>query len=220
MTERNGMTMSDNSSRRPTRAPQKNSCLARVRICEGDTGRELVPGETGVAQRERDTGCQLEGTHHMLDLEGGPGMVVGGTVAGAIVVAAHQLQLRVDDELREFGLSARRFVALCAIRDNPGLSRAALGRVMGIAPQAVGSMAARLMAAGLVDSSPRDPGNPTYYRLTPRGLDRLQHACKRVARLEQHVTALLHDTTLERIVGDMVALRDILAGVPEEQLLT
>lgn len=136
--------------------------------------------------------------------------MVGQTITGAIVVTAHQLQLSIDSELRDLGLSARGFVMLCAIRDNPGLNRAALGRELGIAPQAVGSMAARLTDAGLAEASPRDPGNPTYYRLTPNGLDCLDRAHQRVARLEQRVTARLLDNTLERIACDMIALRDIL----------
>jgi|SRR5581483_8894893 len=143
----------------------------------------------------------------MLDMKADPGLV-GETAIGALVVAAHQLQLRMDDELRELGLSARGFVALCTIRANPGLSRAALARELGIAPQAVGAMATRLIEAGLVNSSPLDPGKPTYYRPTPLGLDRLDRARECVAGLERRVTAGLSGTTLERIVRDMIQLRD------------
>jgi DNA-binding MarR family transcriptional regulator len=144
--------------------------------------------------------------------------VVGDTVTGAIVVAAHQLQQRMDSELRVLGLSSRAFVALCTIRDNPGLSRAALARELGIAPQAVGAMAARLVAAGLAKSSPLDPGNPTYYQLTQAGLDSLERARDRVAELERQVTARLCDTTLERIAADLTRLREVLdEGAPPHE---
>src|SRR5262249_18513974 len=109
-----------------------------------------------------------------------------------------------------WGLSARGFVALCAIRDNPGLSRAELARELGVAPQAVGAMAARLAAAGLVESTPLDPGNPTHYRLTPRGLEHAARASECLAALGRHAAARLCDTTLDRIVHDLTRLRGVL----------
>jgi hypothetical protein len=78
-----------------------------------------IPYRTHTSDAERERGS-------------GPG---GETVTGANVVAAHQLQLRMDSELPALGLSMRGFVALCTIRDNPGLSRAALARELGIAPR-------------------------------------------------------------------------------------
>lgn len=134
----------------------------------------------------------------------------GRRVTGALMAATHQLQLRLDHELRPVGLSARGFVALCAIQDNPGLSRAQMAKELGVAAQAVGSMAARLVAAGLAESSSLGPGNPTSYRLTPRGLDRLDLARERVAQLERQLSGRLHDTTLERIVRDTTQVLEAL----------
>jgi DNA-binding MarR family transcriptional regulator len=107
----------------------------------------------------------------------------------------HLLERRIDDAVGQVGLTLRQFSALAHIGRRPGLSSSDLARALLITPQAVNTLVARLIAAGLVDKAPSRSRQPLVLALTDTGLDALLRAAPLATRAE--ATALAHLTTTE-----------------------
>jgi len=88
----------------------------------------------------------------------------------------HLLERRIDKAVGQAGLTLRQFSALAHIARRPWLSSSDLARLLLITPQAVNTLVARLLAAGLIDKAPTLPRRPLVLTLTDAGRDALLRA--------------------------------------------
>lgn len=122
---------------------------------------------------------------------------------------AHQAVEAVKGErLRPTGVTPAHYAALINIGHRPGLTGAELARLLGVTPQNVAGLVARLAERGLVERRP-DPRHPHVLEihLTPHGRDRLAAADAAVDVLEQDVVAWLgkHGTAAARELLEQLA---------------
>ncbi len=86
-----------------------------------------------------------------------------GRTGYALKRAQHALRLRMDESLREVGLTTPQYAVLSLLEVDPGLSNAELARRAFVTPQTMNGIVAKLEAAGLLTRS----AHPTHGRLQP-----------------------------------------------------
>jgi DNA-binding MarR family transcriptional regulator len=122
----------------------------------------------------------------------------------------HLLERRVDEAVGQAGLTLRQFSALAHIARRPGLSSSDLARVLLTTPQAVNTLVARLMAAGLIEKAPSRSRQPLVLTITDVGAEALQRAVPLATRAEAAALATLQQDeltatrrTLERLLDHL-----------------
>lgn len=126
----------------------------------------------------------------------------------------HLLERRLDLALHHEGLTLRQFSALAHIGRTPGLSSAALARLLLTTPQAVGSLVQRLAVIGLLHRSPGAPGAPIALTLTSRGGEILQRAAAVATAAEADALAALPPKDL---ATTQATLRNLLSVLGDPQ---
>lgn len=97
----------------------------------------------------------------------------------------HLLRARMDDALREIGLSTAQYALLSAIEAAPGASGAELARRCFITPQSVNGLLGGLAEAGLIArTAAARHGRVLETRLSKLGARRLTDAHRRVLAIE------------------------------------
>lgn len=122
-------------------------------------------------------------------------------LAGAVVLAGHLLETRLDQALRPEGLTARQLRALRYIAATPDVTRAELAAILCTSKQAAGGIAQRLHAIRLVGRKGDGPGFPVTFRITAAGRRCLARAGAIVVDTEREVTAQLSSTSLKSFAG-------------------
>lgn len=112
----------------------------------------------------------------------------------------HLLERRVDEAVGEAGLTLRQFSALAHIARRPGLSSSDLARALLTSPQAVNTLVARLIAAGLIDKALSRPRQPLVLTVTDIGMEALRRAAPLATHAEAAALATLeaHELTATR----------------------
>ncbi|MFC0438120.1 MarR family winged helix-turn-helix transcriptional regulator [Kutzneria buriramensis] len=143
-------------------------------------------------------------------------------VTWALRRAEFAVQAIKEQGLRPLGLAVPHYSLLMAIHAEPGLAGAELARRLGVTPQAVASLVARLEQRGHLErrAHPRH-GHVQELYLTEDGRELLRLADAVISQIEQQIGLELGDETtrlvalLERVI-DLTADRSALPfGLPE-----
>ena len=126
------------------------------------------------------------------------------SVGYALKRAQHALRLRVDEALREVGLTTPQYAVLSVLEDAPGLSGAELARRSFVTPQTMNAIVGKLEAAGFVMRSPHpEHGRVLQAYLTERGRKLVSGAHEVVERIEKTMLSGLGP-------GDRIRLAEML----------
>lgn len=98
-------------------------------------------------------------------------------------------EARLDQELRELGLTTRRYGLLGHIRSTPGISFSELARRSRITVQSAHTAVRSLVDAGLVADATAHAGAASVLRVTDEGVRVLDAAERRLAALDAEFTA-------------------------------
>ncbi len=98
-------------------------------------------------------------------------------------------EARLDQELRELGLTTRKYGLLGHIRSTPGISFSELARRSRITVQSAHTAVRSLVDAGVVADATAHAGAASVLRVTDDGLRVLDAAERRLAALDAEFTA-------------------------------
>jgi DNA-binding MarR family transcriptional regulator len=114
-----------------------------------------------------------------------------------------------EPPLRKLGVSGSLYSVLMNIQVAPGLTGAELARVVGVTPQAIAPLVAKLVDRGLVERRPHPRhANVQELHLTDSGRSEVAAADRVLAHLEDHLRQSLGEEDHRR-------LRDLLGRVIE-----
>ncbi len=120
--------------------------------------------------------------------------------------AQHALRARLDQSLREIGLSTAQFALLTALQEAKVASGAELARRCFVTPQTITGLIASLVRAGLIVRSPsRRHGRVIEARLTPDGLRLFRRARTIVYAIEEEMLSNLSSSE-RAALGQMLRL--------------
>jgi DNA-binding MarR family transcriptional regulator len=116
--------------------------------------------------------------------------------------AQHVLRLRMDEALKELGVTTPQYAALSALAEEPGLSNAGLARRSFVTPQTMNQILARLEEAGLVERRPHpEHGRVLQAFLTKEGKKLRQDCATRVDAIEGRMVAELSEEERSWLLG-------------------
>jgi DNA-binding MarR family transcriptional regulator len=128
--------------------------------------------------------------------------------------AQHALRLRVDEALKQAGLTTPQYAALSVLEASPGISGAELARRSFVTPQTMNSIVTRLETAGLISRGAHPAhGRVLQAHLTEEGKKLLSGAHRSVRKVEEH---MLSDLTAEEKQRLLEALRRCTGSLEEK----
>lgn len=131
---------------------------------------------------------------------------LGSSVGYQLKRVQHALRLRMDEVLREVGLTTPQYAVLSVLKDSPGLSGAALARRSFVTPQTMNMIVAKLEDAGLIARSPHpEHGRVLQAYLTDEGRMLVSGAHEVVGAVEERMLGGLS-------LGERVRLAETLDG--------
>ncbi len=134
-----------------------------------------------------------------------------GSVGYKLKRAQHALRLRVDETLKEVGLTTPQYAALSVLEETPGLSGAALARRSFVTPQTMNVILAKLEKSGLVERSPHpEHGRVLRAYLTDEGRDLVSGAHETVEVVEERMLADLSQEDRFRLARTLNGCADAL----------
>jgi DNA-binding MarR family transcriptional regulator len=142
----------------------------------------------------------------------GTSNVVAGSVRPSLLYVVKQLELavraRLDDILKDAGITALQYTALTVLDHHAGLSPAQLARDSFVTPQSTADLVANLERRDLVRRD-RNPANrrELVVSLTAAGHRLLTRYAKEVAALEQDMTSGLNREDVETFRSYLDACR-------------
>lgn len=102
--------------------------------------------------------------------------------------AQHALRLRMDDALKQAGMTTPQYASLSVVGDNPGISGAALARRCFVTPQTMNQILTNLVSAGLVERRPHpEHGRVLQAYLTKTGSKKLSEAHRVIEAVEERM---------------------------------
>lgn len=136
------------------------------------------------------------------------------SVTEALRHLGHLLEVTLNQQLIEQGLTARQFNALWYIAEHGYLGRKALARLLHTTAQAAGGLARRLHQSGYLERIITHPSGPIVFGLTDAGRQRLAHAIPLVAEAEGKALAFLPRAAASNLVSSIQQLNlELLATV-------
>lgn len=112
------------------------------------------------------------------------------SVGYALKRAQHALRLRVDEVLREAGLTTPQYAVLSVLEDAPGLSGAELARRSFVTPQTMNAIVTKLEASGMIWRRPHpEQGRVLQAYLTEKGRNLAVDARAAVEEVEERMLA-------------------------------
>jgi DNA-binding MarR family transcriptional regulator len=116
--------------------------------------------------------------------------------------AQHGLRLRMDEDLKELGVTAPQYAALSVLAEEPGLSNAGLARRSFVTPQTMNQILTRLEEAGLVERRPHpEHGRVLQAFLTKEGEELRRDCATRVEAIEGRMVAELSEEERSWLLG-------------------
>ncbi|MHA6758919.1 MarR family winged helix-turn-helix transcriptional regulator [Streptacidiphilus sp. PAMC 29251] len=110
------------------------------------------------------------------------------------------LQSAKELRLRPLGLVTAHYSLLAAVEANPGITGAELARELGVSPQNIAGLAARLVGSGLIERHPHERHRQVLETwLTPEGSRLLALAEAEVEDLEKSIVAILGRSGAEEL---------------------
>ncbi len=127
--------------------------------------------------------------------------------------AQHALRLKMDEALKELGVTTPQYAALSVLAEEPGLSNAGLARRSFVTPQTMKQILGRLEALGLVERLEHpEHGRVLQSYLTERG-DQLRRECTRlVVAVEERMVSVLSEEERRRLFEAVRTCTDALRG--------
>ncbi len=136
---------------------------------------------------------------------------LGSSVGYQLKRVQHALRLRMDEVLREVGLTTPQYAVLSVLEDSPGLSGAALARRSFVTPQTMNMIVAKLEDAGLIARSPHpEHGRVLQAYLTDEGRELVTGAHEVVEAVEGRMLSGLGLEERIRLAETLNGLSDIL----------
>ena len=121
----------------------------------------------------------------------------------------HALRLRMDEVLREVGLTTPQYAVLSVLEEEPGLSGAALARRSFVTSQTMNMIVAKLEGAGLIYRSPHpEHGRVLQAYLTDEGKMLVSRAHEVVEDIEKRMLAGLNLEERARLAGTLNGCAD------------
>lgn len=118
------------------------------------------------------------------------------------------VEARKAELLAEVELLPSHYALMMNVRARPGVIGAELARLLGVTPQNVTGLVARLTARGLLERRPHElHANVLELRLTTRGTTLLQRADRLVGGLEARVAATLTAAEVDLLKQHLEQLR-------------
>ncbi|TDC34195.1 MarR family transcriptional regulator [Kribbella albertanoniae] len=118
------------------------------------------------------------------------------------------LQAVKEPPLRAIGLSGSHYAVLMSLRTTPGIIGAELARLVGVTPQAVALLTAKLMERGLIERRPHPRHrNVQELHLTEVGEAELEKAERIIRDVERHVRESLGPQRygqLRKLLGEVI----------------
>lgn len=110
------------------------------------------------------------------------------SIGYALKRAQHALRLRVDEVLREEGLTTPQYAVLSVLDEDPGLSGAELARRSFVTPQTMNAIVTKLESAGMIERRPHpEHGRVLQAYLTEKGESLYAGARDRVVGVEERM---------------------------------
>ena len=114
------------------------------------------------------------------------------------------LRSRMDESLRELGLSTPQYVCLEQLRRRPGASNSELARGGFVTRQTMNTLLRGLQDRGLVTRPEKaETGRALPTTLTDEGGQLLDQAAERIARIQERMISRLDSAQRERLAGDL-----------------
>lgn len=114
-------------------------------------------------------------------------------VGYAIKRTQHAQRLRMDEALRDLGITMPQWAALMCLHNSEGMTNADLARVNDCTPQSMNAIVQHLEAADLLERSHHpDHGTVLPARLTSAGRDVMQRGFERVLAVESRMLAAIN----------------------------
>jgi DNA-binding MarR family transcriptional regulator len=102
----------------------------------------------------------------------------------------HALRMQMDAALREIELTTPQYAALAILKEQPGLSGAALARRCFVTAQTMNAIVNNLEEAGLLVRQPHpEHGRVLQAYITPKGEKLLQEGLRRAEAIEERMMA-------------------------------
>ena len=141
------------------------------------------------------------------------GRILSSRVGYELKRAQHALRLRMDGELRTLGLTTPQYAALSVLREEPGLSGAALARRCFVRPQTMNRVLTNLESSGLVERLPHpEHGRILQARLTGKGEESLSRAHAAVEEVEEQMLSELSEEDRQHLLEALRRCADSLGG--------
>lgn len=138
---------------------------------------------------------------------------LGSSVGYQLKRVQHALRLRMDEVLREVGLTTPQYAVLSVLEDSPGLSGAALARRSFVTPQTMNMIVAKLEDAGLIARSPHpEHGRVLQAYLTGEGRMLVSGAHEVVGAVEERMLGGLNSEERVRLAETLDGCADSLAA--------
>jgi DNA-binding MarR family transcriptional regulator len=116
------------------------------------------------------------------------------------------LHLRMEEALRPLQLTVSQYSCLHHLREQPGISAAALARATFVTRQSMNAMLQQLIDRGLVSRPARvESGRALPSQLTPHGNEALDSAQARVTAVEQRMLGGLTPATTTALAHALTA---------------
>lgn len=137
--------------------------------------------------------------------------VLESSVGYALKRAQHALRLRVDEALKEVGLTTPQYAVLSVLEEAPGLSGAALARRSFVTPQTMNVIVTKLEGSRLIERSPHpEHGRVLRAYLTGKGRDLVSGAHEKVEAVEDCMLAGLSQEDRARLAETLNECADAL----------
>ncbi|HEU4976322.1 MAG TPA: MarR family transcriptional regulator [Baekduia sp.] len=142
----------------------------------------------------------------------------GGRLGYLLRQAQQAMHGAIEQEVREYGLTAPQFSLMSALRHEPGVSVTELAQNSMLTQQTTSEIVRLLEAKGFVERSP-DPSDRRIGRLqlTEAGRKSLLAADRRVRRVEERVLADVPEADRERLTALLVGCARVLRDEREER---
>lgn len=142
--------------------------------------------------------------------------ILAGSVGYEMKRVQSLIRTRMDEVLREFGLTVPQYAAMIFLKGSPGISGAELARRSFVTAQTMNQILANLEKRNLIEKHP----HPTHGRIlqahpTEEGEALVAKAHRKVEKIEERMLERLDEEKRERLLETLRVCADSLA--PEER---
>lgn len=139
--------------------------------------------------------------------------VLAGSIGYELKRVQQALRGRMDEALREVGLTTPQYAALSVLKDYPGMSGAELARRSFVTPQTMNRILANLENAGLIEKRPHpEHGRVLQTYLSESGGALVSRAHRTVGEIEEQMLGRLDDEERKKLLETLRGCAESLAA--------